>query len=66
MRPDDNRRDEALHWLYFAMIVFAVTFLANVAVVALWPDSAIDWGSSVVIAGVVAITLTILQRTRER
>lgn len=51
-------------WLEFAIVVFVTTFVANVIVVALWPDSAVDWITSAVIASATAVVLTLVYRRR--
>ena len=51
-------------WLAFALVVFVTTFLANVVVVALWPDSAVEWMTSAVIAAATAVALTLVYGRR--
>lgn len=66
MGSEDGRRGTTGRLLEFGAVVFVVTFVVNVLVVALWPDSSIDWAASFIVAGVAAIVLTIIQRTRGR
>jgi hypothetical protein len=51
-------------WLEFGLVVFVTTFLANVIVVALWPDSSVEWITSAVVAASTAIALTLVYRRR--
>lgn len=51
-------------WLAFAIVVFVTTFLANVIVVAFWPDSTVEWITSAVIAAATAVALTLVYRRR--
>lgn len=50
--------------LAFAIVVFVAAFLANVIVVALWPDSTVEWITSAVIAAATAAALTLVYRRR--
>lgn len=51
-------------WLVFAIVVFVTTFLANVLVVSFWPESTVDWITSMVVAAASAIALTLIYRRR--
>lgn len=48
------------------LVVFAVTFVAHLAVTALWPDNDVDWGATTVVAGSTAVVLTIVLRRGDR
>jgi hypothetical protein len=51
-------------WPAFALVVFVPTFLANLVVVALWPDNAVGWITSAVTAAATAVALTLVYRRR--
>lgn len=51
-------------WLGFGVVVFVTTLLVNVVVVALWPDSSVEWLTSAVIAASTAVALTLVYRRR--
>lgn len=53
-------------WLGFALVVFITTFVANVVVVAIWPDSDVEWATSAVIAASTAIALALVYRRRDK
>lgn len=58
----DVQDDEMRSWYVLALVVFAVTFVAHLAVTALWPGSDVDWAATSVVAGSTAVVLTVVLR----
>lgn len=53
--------------LRFAVVVFVVTLIVNVAVQTVWPDGEVDWSAAIVISLVTALAISVIeQRPRRR
>lgn len=49
--------------LTIGMVVFVVTFVTNVVVVAVWPGNEVDWAASAIVAGTSAVLLAVVFRS---
>jgi hypothetical protein len=53
-------------WAMYWLLVFASAFIANIVVVALWPDSEPDLYTAAVIGAATATALVVVERMRGR